>query len=205
MRRLVFPGLAVCLAALAGPTIAPAQDKVFRAGAAAVDIAPEHFPVIVNGGFLAAKATKLNDPIRAKCLVLDDGSTRLAIVVVDSCMMPRELLDRAKATRPREDRDSRRADADLGDAHPLGAVGDGGPGLPARLRTTSRPSRPGSPSRSSAPPRTSSRPASAGAPSTTPSTPSAGDGSAAPTRCSTIPSASGPSGPTCTPATRTPT
>ena len=39
----------------------------------------------------------MNDPIRAKCLVLDDGTTRLAIVVVDSCMMPRELIDRAKA------------------------------------------------------------------------------------------------------------
>ncbi len=97
MKRIVLPILAACLAALACPTIAPAQDKVFRAGAAAVDIAPEHFPVIVNGGFLAAKATKLNDPIRAKCVVLDDGSTRLAIVVVDSCMMPRELIDRAKA------------------------------------------------------------------------------------------------------------
>ncbi len=38
----------------------------------------------------------MNDPVCAKCLVLDDGSIRLAIVVVDSCMMPRELLDRAK-------------------------------------------------------------------------------------------------------------
>jgi Concanavalin A-like lectin/glucanases superfamily len=97
MKRIVLPILAACLAALACPTVASAQDKVFRAGAAAVDIAPEHFPVIVNGGFLAARAAKLNDPIRAKCLVLDDGSTRLAIVVVDSCMMPRELIDRAKA------------------------------------------------------------------------------------------------------------
>jgi hypothetical protein len=96
MKRIVLPILAACLAALACPTVAPAQDKVFRAGAAAVDIAPEHFPVIVNGGFLAAKAAKLNDPIRARALVLDDGSTRLAIVVVDSCMMPRELIDRAK-------------------------------------------------------------------------------------------------------------
>jgi hypothetical protein len=52
--------------------------------------------VLVNGGFLQNQATKLNDPIRAKALVLDDGSTRLAIVVVDSCMMPRELIDRAK-------------------------------------------------------------------------------------------------------------
>ena len=52
---------------------------------------------MVNGGFLQARATRLNDPIRAKCVVLDDGTSRLAIVVVDSCMMPRELLDRAKA------------------------------------------------------------------------------------------------------------
>src|SRR5262249_49606312 len=28
---------------------------------------------------------------------LDDGTTRIAIVVVDSCMLPRELLDEAKA------------------------------------------------------------------------------------------------------------
>lgn len=82
------------LSCLAIATAQPAPG--FRAGAAAVDIAPEHFPVIVNGGFLAARASKLNDPIRARALVLDDGATRLAIVVVDSCMMPRELIDRAK-------------------------------------------------------------------------------------------------------------
>jgi hypothetical protein len=52
--------------------------------------------VFVNGNFLAERVNKVIDPINAKCLVLDDGSTRLAIVVVDSCMMPRELLDRAK-------------------------------------------------------------------------------------------------------------
>ena len=39
----------------------------------------------------------MNDRLQAKCLVIDDGTTRLAIVVVDSCMMPRDLLDRAKA------------------------------------------------------------------------------------------------------------
>ncbi len=97
MKRILHSILALCLAALAYPPLAPAQDKVFRAGAAAVDIAPERFPVIVNGQVLAARASKLIDPIRAKALVLDDGSTRLAIVVVDSCMMPRELIDRATA------------------------------------------------------------------------------------------------------------
>ena len=52
---------------------------------------------MINGNFLQNTATKVTDPLFAKCLVLDDGTTRLAIVVVDSCMMPRELLDRAKA------------------------------------------------------------------------------------------------------------
>jgi hypothetical protein len=73
-----------------------ARAGVLRAGAAAVDITPEKFPVLINGGFLANRATRAHDPVRAKCLVLDDGATRLAIVVVDTCMMPRELLDRAK-------------------------------------------------------------------------------------------------------------
>ena len=52
--------------------------------------------MLINGGFLQNQAVRVNDPIRAKGLVLDDGSTRLAIVVVDTCMMPRELIDRAK-------------------------------------------------------------------------------------------------------------
>jgi hypothetical protein len=75
----------------------PASGAVFRAGAHAVDIAPVTFPVLVNGGFLQSQASKIKDPIRAKCLVLDDGTTRLAIVVVDTCMMPRTLIDRAKS------------------------------------------------------------------------------------------------------------
>jgi hypothetical protein len=75
------------------PEVSPAA---LRAGASAVDVSPTTFPVLVNGGFLQATATKVNDPLFARCLVLDDGTTKLAIVVVDSCMMPRSLLDRAK-------------------------------------------------------------------------------------------------------------
>jgi hypothetical protein len=78
------------------PEPARMANRLFRAGASSLEIAPQILPVVVNGGFLPARATKVNDPIRAKCLVLDDGASRLAIVVVDSCMMPRELLDRAK-------------------------------------------------------------------------------------------------------------
>src|SRR4051812_47185871 len=56
-----------------------------RAGASAVDVSPVSFPVLINGGFLQASATQVNDRLFARCLVLDDDATRVAIVVVDSC------------------------------------------------------------------------------------------------------------------------
>ena len=107
MRRFVLPFFLLSCSGLSSPILlpaavaqegkpAPGKTSTFRAGASSVDIAPGKFPVIVNGGFLQAQAARLNDPIRAKCVVLDDGTTRLAIAVVDSCMMPRELIDRAK-------------------------------------------------------------------------------------------------------------
>src|SRR4029079_18349468 len=36
------------------------------------------------------------DELHARCLVLDDGRTQFAFVVVDSCMVPREVFDLAK-------------------------------------------------------------------------------------------------------------
>ncbi|MFM1768970.1 MAG: hypothetical protein RJA22_1499, partial [Verrucomicrobiota bacterium] len=74
----------------------PAQ-AAFRAGAATVDIAPTGFPVRVNAMFTERSATQVADPLEAKALALDDGTTRLVICVVDTCMMPRDLIDRAKA------------------------------------------------------------------------------------------------------------
>jgi hypothetical protein len=86
----------LCAAAARDAQAEQPKTRSFRAGACAVDITPQRFPVLVNGMFHQREATRQQDPIRAKCVVLDDGTTRLAIVVVDSCMMPRELLDRAK-------------------------------------------------------------------------------------------------------------
>jgi len=71
--------------------------KIFRAGAFAVDITPRQLPVLVNGGVAERVANQVNDPLHARCLVLDDGTVQLAIVVVDSCMVPRSLADKAKA------------------------------------------------------------------------------------------------------------
>lgn len=74
---------------------APAP-RVFRAGAAAIDVTPLDLPVIVNGGMTERLLDKVEDRLHARCLVLDDGTAQAAIVIVDSCMMPRELLDHAK-------------------------------------------------------------------------------------------------------------
>ncbi len=100
VRRYVTIALINLVVAVCGQsegTAQAAKKPVFRAGAAAVDITPTEFPVIVSGGFLERKSSTLHDPLHARCLVLDDGTTRLAVVVVDSLMMPRELIDDAKA------------------------------------------------------------------------------------------------------------
>jgi len=80
------------------PLSAPGRQPVLRlkAGASALDITPDKFPVIVNGGFLEAQAGKANDPLHARALVLDDGTNRVAIAVIDSCMLPRDSIDVAK-------------------------------------------------------------------------------------------------------------
>lgn len=76
---------------------ASAQDRppVFRAGIACVDITPE-LPVSMVGGFLDRTATGIHDPLQARCLVLDDGNTRLAFVMVDNCLIQRPVFDAAK-------------------------------------------------------------------------------------------------------------
>jgi len=67
-----------------------------RAGAQEIDISPRRLPVILSGGFLARSGERLESPLMARALVLDDGSLRLAIVIVDTLMAPRELLDEVK-------------------------------------------------------------------------------------------------------------
>ena len=72
-----------------------AADKVFRAGAATSNVTP-WLGVSMPGGFTDRRATKIHDELHARCLVLDDGQRQIAIVVVDNCILPRDLLDRAK-------------------------------------------------------------------------------------------------------------
>ena len=89
---LLLFSLSICGA----DTFAAEQPRVFRAGAFAIDVTPTNFPVIVNGGFLSKFATKANDRLHMRWLVLDDGQNRVALGVFDSCLIPRDFADEVK-------------------------------------------------------------------------------------------------------------
>ncbi|MCK5861714.1 MAG: hypothetical protein KAH38_04465, partial [Candidatus Hydrogenedentes bacterium] len=52
--------------------------------------------VSLAGHFRDRQATHVHDPLQVRCLVLDDSTTQLVLVMVDSCMVPRDLFDAAK-------------------------------------------------------------------------------------------------------------
>ena len=66
--------------------------RVFRAGAATSNVTPR------IGTFINTDrpATHINDELLARCLVLDDGRTRLAFAIVDGCIIHQEAFDHAK-------------------------------------------------------------------------------------------------------------
>ena len=78
-------------------TTALAADKarVFKAGAAISNITPK-LSTSMNGGMQDRAAAHVHDELHARCLALDDGKTRLAIVLCDACLLPREVADAAK-------------------------------------------------------------------------------------------------------------
>ncbi|NBV24721.1 MAG: hypothetical protein EBS05_22730 [Proteobacteria bacterium] len=69
--------------------------RVFRAGAATSNITPK-LGTSINGNMSDGKATHVHDELHSRAIVLDDGTTKLAIVVNDSCLVPREVFDEAK-------------------------------------------------------------------------------------------------------------
>src|SRR4051812_20241064 len=96
LNRLVWAILLIL--SLSASASAGQPEKVFRAGAAAVDITPSNFPVIANAMFEERTATNAFDRLHARAVALDDGTERVVIAVVDSCMLPRDLIDQAKLT-----------------------------------------------------------------------------------------------------------
>jgi hypothetical protein len=94
---------AILLLAMVFPTVRPVSAKdeppangSFQAGAAVIDITPQTLPVIINGSFTERTADKITSRLSVRAVCLSDGTTKLALAVVDSCMMPRDLIDAAK-------------------------------------------------------------------------------------------------------------
>ena len=71
-------------------------ERTFRAGAFAIDVTPTKFPVIVRGNSMNPDASTVVDLLHARCLVLDDGTSKIAMVVVDILLIPRPLMDKIK-------------------------------------------------------------------------------------------------------------
>ncbi|MBL4885921.1 MAG: neutral/alkaline non-lysosomal ceramidase N-terminal domain-containing protein [Planctomycetaceae bacterium] len=68
----------------------------FRAGAAKQDITPA-MGVSLDGSISKPGPSKsVHDLLHARALVLEDGSTRVAIVICDLCMMGQDVVDDAK-------------------------------------------------------------------------------------------------------------
>ncbi|TWU17149.1 Cytochrome c [Novipirellula galeiformis] len=88
--------LSLVAASVLAEAAEPKNKPVLRAGAASVDVTSQNSPVIVNGYFNERIVDRVTDRVMSRALVLDDGQTRLAIVVVDNLMIPRDLLDLAK-------------------------------------------------------------------------------------------------------------
>ena len=69
--------------------------RVFRAGAATSNVTPP-LGSSMHGSMQDKIAKNIHDELHARCLVLDDGTNKLAFVVVDNCVIPREAYDAAK-------------------------------------------------------------------------------------------------------------
>ena len=95
MKRAVLTTILLIGTVALMPPAATAQERRLRAGAATSNITPPLGELIV-GNWTSPPATHVHDELHARCLVLDDGETRVAIVVADNVGIPRRVLDEAK-------------------------------------------------------------------------------------------------------------
>ncbi len=95
-RFAVLAALLATVAVLPSQRILAANAPALRAGAAVVDVTPQALPVSMTGSFSDRQATAVHDPLKVRCLVIDDGRTRVALLTVDSCLVSRATFDEAK-------------------------------------------------------------------------------------------------------------
>ena len=88
--------LFVLLASFSVMQTAEAQNSTLKAAAGKVDITPQT-PVYLAGYGENRKSTGIHDHIMARCLVLEQGKTRIAFVSCDLIGMPRFHVEKIKA------------------------------------------------------------------------------------------------------------
>lgn len=94
-RPLIVTSLCLALVSLNLAGAASPDEPVFRAGAATSNITP---PISLGPAARSSRppATHVHDELRARCLVLDDGEARLALVICDLRHMSAEVAANAK-------------------------------------------------------------------------------------------------------------
>lgn len=92
--RIVLVLIAGCLGTL-GATAEAAKPGPLKAGAATSNITPPLGGSVV-GGFKPFPATHIHDELHARCLVLDNGEKKLALVICDLLGMHRSVSDEAR-------------------------------------------------------------------------------------------------------------
>lgn len=94
-RRLTFIGVFLAAVTLGLADAAEPNAPVFRAGAATSNITP---PIGADPAVKSSKppATHVHDELHARCLVLDDGQSKLALVVCDLRHISAEVAADAK-------------------------------------------------------------------------------------------------------------
>src|SRR6478609_2304800 len=93
LRRVVLAAFAAAMILMTGGRVFAAE---FRAGAATTNVSP-WLGLSMNGGMSDNPTKHVHDELHARAIVLDDGKTKLAFVIVDSCMIPREVVAAAKS------------------------------------------------------------------------------------------------------------
>ncbi len=96
IRQPLLAVLATSIVLTATALDRPTSAEPLRAGAAKVDVTPEKLPVLINGGMLSRSSEKVYGRIYARALALAAADDVVVLVTVDSCMMPRDLLDEVK-------------------------------------------------------------------------------------------------------------
>ncbi len=99
IKRYLIVLVIISISSLLVESVCGSEDgdakKLFRAGAAASNITPPLGAPII-GGWNSPPAMHIHDELYARCLVLDDGTTRLAFVICDNLGIGREVYDEAR-------------------------------------------------------------------------------------------------------------